>query len=106
MKWIHKQTGWEAETAMYQDPSYGVRVRYEVGGMKTTFNLPIEILQSDENWIEMPDDRWLDFSLTAKEFMQAFAMTIDARGLSHDSLVVKSAIDKKYMMAAVQEDNE
>ena len=105
MKWIHKQTGWEAQTIMYQDPSYGVRVRYEAGGIKTTFNLPIQILQSDENWLEMPDERWLEFSLTAKEFMKAFAMTIDARGLSHDSLVVKSAIDKKYMIPS-KEDNE
>jgi hypothetical protein len=97
MKWKHKQTGWEAKTHYYEFPDQGVIVKYDIGGTKVSFTLPLEIVQADENWEEMPDDRWLEFSLTAKQFMEAFAMTIDPSGCNHDSLVVKQLIDRMYM---------
>ena len=106
MKWIHKLTGWEAHTQYYQYPEKGAQVQYEAGGQKVTFYLPLNIIQSDSNWIEMPDDRWLGFTLTARQFMELFSMTIDPRGTSHDSAVVKGAIDKTYMDSGKKMDEE
>lgn len=97
MKWKHKQTDWLAQTHYYEFPDQGVIVKYDIGGTKVSFTLPLEIVQADENWEEIPDDRWLRLRLTAKEFMEAFAMTIDPSGCNHDSLVVKQLIDRMYM---------
>ena len=97
MKWKHKQTGWEATGIYYQYPSQGAKVRYEVGGMQTSFFLPTEVIEADPNWEEIVDDRWLDFSFTVREFMEGFVMTIDLGARSHDSLVAKMLVDKKFM---------
>ena len=97
MKWKHKQTGWLAQTRYYNLLQEGVIVNYKVDDKIHTFVLPIELVQADENWEELPDDRWLDLKLSAKEFMEAFAMTIDPGGNSHDSLVVKMLVDRMYI---------
>jgi len=97
MKWKHKQTGWEAKTHYYEFPDQGVIIKYKVGDNDVSFNLPLEIVQADENWEEVDDDRWLRLRLTAREFMEAFAMTIDPSGCNHDSLVVKQLIDRMYV---------
>lgn len=97
MKWKHKQTGWLAQTRYYQFLQEGVVVNYKVGDKEISFTLPIELVQADENWEELPDDRWLDLKLSVKEFMEAFAMTIDISGQSHDSLVVKTLVDRMYV---------
>ena len=97
MKWKHKQTGWEAKTHYYEYPDQGVIVKYKVGGNDVSFTLPLGIVQADENWEEIPDDRWLRLRLTAKEFMEAFAMTIDPSGNGHDSFVMKQLIDRMHV---------
>jgi hypothetical protein len=97
MKWKHKQTGWLAQTRYYNLLLEGVIVNYKVDDKIHTFVLPVELVQADQNWEEMPDDRWLEFSLSAKQFMEAFAMTIDPSGCSHDSLVVKQLIDRMHI---------
>jgi hypothetical protein len=97
MKWKHKQTGWLAQTRYYNLLQEGVIVNYKVNDKIHTFVLPIELVQADKNWEEMPDDRWLEFSLSAKQFMEAFAMTIDPSGCNHDSLVVKQLIDRMHI---------
>jgi hypothetical protein len=97
MKWKHKQTGWLAQTHYYEYPSQGVKVEYEVGGAKVSFTLPLKLVLADDNWEEITDDRWLKFRLTIKEFMEAYAMTIDPSGCNHDSLVAKTLIDRMYM---------
>jgi hypothetical protein len=97
MKWKHKQTGWLAQTRYYHLLQEGVIVNYKVNDQIHTFVLPIELVRADENWEEMSDDRWLEFSLTAKQFMEAFVMTIDPSGCNHDSLVMKQLIDRMYV---------
>ena len=97
MKWKHKQTGWLAQTRYYQLLQEGVIVNYKVGNKEISFTLPIELVQADENWEELPDDRWLDLNLTAREFMKAFVMTIDPGGNDHDSLVVKMLVDRMHI---------
>jgi hypothetical protein len=97
MKWKHKQTGWEAKTHYYEFPDQGVSIKYKVGDKDVSFNLPLEIVQADKNWEEVDDDRWLRLRLTAREFMEAFVMTIDPSGCNHDSLVVKQLIDRMYV---------
>ena len=97
MKWKHKQTGWLAQTRYYQLLQEGVSVNYKVGDKETLITLPIELVQADENWEELPDDRWLNLKLSAKEFMEAFAMTIDPGGSNHDSLVVKMLVDGMHI---------
>ena len=97
MKWKHKQTGWLAQTRYYQLLQEGVIVNYKVGDKETLITLPIELVQADENWEELPDDRWLNLKLSAKEFMEAFAMTIDPGGSNHDSLVVKMLVDGMHI---------
>jgi hypothetical protein len=97
MKWKHKQTGWEAKTHYYEFPDQGAIVKYEVGGANVSFTLPFEIIQADENWEEIDDDRWLRLRLTAKEFMEAFAMTVDSSGNGHDSFVMKQFVDRMFV---------
>jgi len=89
--------GWLAQTRYYHLLQEGVVVNYKVDDKTHTFILPIELVQADENWEEMPDDRWLELALTAKQFMEAFAMTIDPSGCNHDSLVVKQLIDRMHI---------
>jgi hypothetical protein len=106
MKWKHKQTGWDAYTMFYEMPDGGVRVTYEVGGAKVSFNLPTKLVEVDENWEEVDDDRWLNLKLTAREFMETFAMTIDPGGRNHDSLVMKTKIDKMFVFRDEATDND
>ena len=97
MKWKHKQTGWLAQTRYYNFLQEGVIVNYKVNDKVHVLTLPIELVQADSNWEELPDDRWLELNLTAKQFMEAFAMTIDPSGCNHDSLVVKTLVDRMYL---------
>jgi len=96
MKWKHKTTGWTAQTAYYEMPRSSITCTMETDGRKVHFHIPGELILADSNWEELPDERWLDKPLTAREFMEAFAMTIDTSATSHDAFVVKSLIDKNY----------
>jgi len=99
MKWKHKQTGWLAQTHYYKlEFSKEAFFSYEVGGMKHTTYLPIEMIKLDENWEEIADDRWLDETFTVRAFMEAFAMLISSDGASHDSFVAKNMVDKRIRL--------
>ena len=99
MKWKHKLTGWVAKTDQYKlEYSDGARFSYEVGGLKHKVYLPTNLIQADENWEEIPDDRWLRESFTVEEFMKAFAMVITEEAAGHDSVVAKGMVDRRVRL--------
>ena len=97
MKWKHKVTGWTAKTAYYESPKSSITCKMVKDDKEVEFHIPHALIEADDNWIPEPDDRWLNKHLDARTFMEAFSMTIDASGGSHDSFVVKSIIDKYHM---------
>jgi hypothetical protein len=96
MKWKHKVTGWTAQTAYYEMPKSSITCTMIKDDKQVNFHIPHELIDADDNWIPQPDERWLYKQMTAMEFMDAFAMTTDPSGQSHDAFVVKSLIDKNY----------
>jgi len=100
MKWKHKTLGWIAETGAYSDkihmkiPEY---VDYQHAKIsresKEGFNAPISFVLEDKGWKEIPDERWLEYKFTIREFMEAFSMVISDSGGSHDSCVAKKMAD-------------
>ena len=96
MKWKHKVMGWEARTPFYDvEMNKGASFCYEAGGLQKTVYLPLDIIQADDNWEEVPDGRWLDEQFTVREFMEAFAMVITEAASGHDSVVGKGMVDRK-----------
>ncbi len=94
MKWKNKVTGWTAQSEYYSYPTSAIKCKYTNGEKNVEFNIPYQLIQADENWEEIPDGRWLDYQMSAREFMEAFAMTITDGACGHDSYVVKRKIDK------------
>lgn len=94
MKWKHKTLGWTAQNAYYDMPESNLTCTILKDGGEINFSIPKLLIENDNNWEAVPDGRWLDFKLTAREFMEAFAMVITEGANNHDSFVVKSKIDK------------
>ena len=95
MKWNHKKLGWTAQTTYYDMPNSHITCTILKDGGEINFSLPRLLIENDNNWEEVPDGRWLNYQMTAREFMEAFAMVITEGANGHDSFVVKSKIDKK-----------
>lgn len=95
MKWKHKINGWEAATLYYLHQKSNIYCYVPLSeGKIHSFTIPYDLIEYDNNWEEIPDGRWLDYTLSAREFMEAFAMTITDDACGHDSFVVKMKIDK------------
>ena len=94
MKWKHKTLGWTAKTYYYNGLQSSITCTIIKDEEQVNITMPRELIDNDSNWQEIPDGRWLDYSMTAREFMEAFAMVITDGATNHDSYVVKSLIDK------------
>ena len=94
MKWKHKTLGWTAQNAYYEMPESHINCTINKDNNEIRFQIPRLLIDNDDNWQEVPDGRWLNYKVTAREFMEAFSMVITEGGSSHDSFVVKNMIDK------------
>jgi hypothetical protein len=97
MKWKNKKTGWIATTIDYCDTPHmideyinelWVTIIHE--STTTSFKTPIKFVLDDEQWQPIPDERWLEFRFTMREFMEALGIIEN----SETFLALKAMADK------------